>query len=294
MAVKAPSTEILGLFWSRIVRVLDGDAVGRHVTGKRHLRRLLRVDVTRLRGDNNWWMVFHLDARALWVIEITVWWPRRVGHWVEVTDATIHMERRGFWTQRHMRRAIHRERLSIKCIRTRREWVVFAHIHTSFLTILTNVREGVATHHSNIVAMHWWRGMVYVGGVAGRVWPVAVAVLVMSIVVVLHGHVMSAGVWDVIIVVELLQERASRRGEVGDWAVRRPGVMNRVDVMGIGDNGSIVRMIREYISDWFEVERRLVVSRRVIGLHIVWSKRSSRWRSTGSRSVGVRGVTVKL
>jgi len=73
----------------------------------------------------------------------------------------------------------------------------------------------------------------------------------------------------VIIVVELLQERASRRGEVGDWAVRRPGVMNRVDVMGIGDNGSIVRMIREYISDWFEVERRLVVSRRVIGLHIV-------------------------
>jgi hypothetical protein len=63
---------------------------------------------------------------------------------------------------------------------------------------------------------------------------------------------------------------------VGDGAVRRPSVMNGVNMMGIGDNGCVIRMIREYISDWLKVERRLVVSRRVIRLHIVRSKRSSR------------------
>jgi hypothetical protein len=82
---------------------------------------------------------------------------------------------------------------------------VFTNIH-GFLTILTNVGEGVAAHHGNVVTMHWWRGVAYVWRVARRVRPVVVAILVMSIVAMLHRHVVGARIGNVIIVVKFLQE----------------------------------------------------------------------------------------
>jgi hypothetical protein len=82
---------------------------------------------------------------------------------------------------------------------------VFTNIH-GFLTILTNVGEGVAAHHSNVVTMHWRRGVVYVWRVARRVRPVVVAILVVPILVMFHCHVVGARIGDVIIVVKFLQE----------------------------------------------------------------------------------------
>lgn len=107
--------------------------------------------------------------------------------------------------------------------------------------------------------------MVYMGRVAGRIRPVLVTVVVMSVMlVVLHGHVMvSTGLGDMVVVIQLLQERASRRREVRHGAVRGPGVVNLVNVMGLGDYSVIVTtwMIGEDIPDGLKVERRLKVSR---------------------------------
>jgi hypothetical protein len=82
---------------------------------------------------------------------------------------------------------------------------------------------------------------------------------------------------------------------MGYLAMRPRMRRNQMDIVGLWYNSVVVtRMVRKDMSDGFKVYRRLKVGRGLVRLHVFGSQGGSWGGSPGSRSVGIRSITVEL
>jgi len=150
---------------------------------------------------------------------------------------------------------VDRQRLGVKRITAGRERRVVLRTEVEVFPVLSDVREGVATHHRRVVPLVVMRmkGRLEVVGSPGDVSPGRILTTVLVVVNVGHIRANRVGV------VELLHERTSRVG-IGNLVRLLPGVVNnRIVMRGVEDVPDRLEVKR-----WFEVRRRVVVG-HVVG-----------------------------
>jgi len=117
--------------------------------------------------------------------------------------------------------SVDRQRLGVKRITAGRERRVMLRTEVEVFPVLSDVREGIATHHGRVVSLVVMRmeGLLEMVSSPGDVSPGRVLTTVL--VVVKMGHVRANRVG----VVELLHERTSRVG-IGKLVRLLPGVVD--------------------------------------------------------------------
>ena len=116
---------------------------------------------------------------------------------------------------------VDRQRLGVKRITAGRERRVMLRTEVEVFPVLSDVREGIATHHGRVVSLVVMRmkGRLEVVGSPGDISPGRI--LATILVVVKVGHVRA----DRVGVVELLHERTSRVG-IGNLVRLLPWVVD--------------------------------------------------------------------
>lgn len=245
MAVEAPPTEILGLFRSGVVSVLDKKAGmwGEARQGMHSCRR--RAAIRGLRGNNE----------ALLLSFDIVAHRHRVGkRLVEMVKAISgHM---------HVWRAVHGKRLAVdgawtgvvgaavqRILATVHEGV--RRIGKHLWPIVSNIREGCSPGHGDVVGVaHGWLNVVLVVGSLGEVGPVSSVILgvgrVLVVVVVDGVDIMGdVVVFRNIVLVELVEEGAARAGWLGVGGIGMGPHVGSLERMGLWDDCSVVAVVVE-------------------------------------------------